>query len=315
MTQSKIRRYLRHGMLPQLSVFEAVARLGSFTRAGEELYMAQPTVSVQIKKLTETIGAALLEQVGKTVRITSVGKELQVLCSEIFQAFSRFEQKVADTRGLQTGSLDIAASTVANYFASRMLVEFAKAYPGIEVRLHVGQRQSLLDRIAANTDDLYLMANPPSGDEVVAQRLLPNPIVVFARSDHPLAGQVNIPFARFAREPLLVRESGSGTRMTTDQLFRDRGIAPCIRMELGSNEAIREALTSGLGVSIMSRQLAGVDLDANLAVLDVEGFPVESYWYLVYPVGKQLSFIAQTFLDFVRKEALGLAAAPNNRLA
>ena len=184
-----------------------------------------------------------------------------------------------------------------------------------ELRPHVGFRQSLLDRIAANTDDLYLMANPPSGDEVVAQRLLPNPIVVFARSDHPLAGQVNIPFARFAREPLLVRESGSGTRMTTDQLFRDRGIAPCIRMELGSNEAIREALTSGLGVSIMSRQLAGVDLDANLAVLDVEGFPVESYWYLVYPVGKQLSFIAQTFLDFVRKEALGLAAAPNNRLA
>ena len=78
MTQSKIRRYLRHGMLPQLSVFEAVARLGSFTRAGEELYMAQPTVSVQIKKLTETIGAPLLEQVGKTVRLTSVGKELQV---------------------------------------------------------------------------------------------------------------------------------------------------------------------------------------------------------------------------------------------
>ncbi len=308
MPQSKIRRYLRHGMLPQLSVFEAVARLGSFTRAGEELYMAQPTVSVQIKKLTETIGAPLLEQVGKTVRITSVGKELQAASSEIFQALSRFEQKVADTRGLQIGTLDIAASTVAKYFTSRMLVDFAKAYPGIEVRMYVGRQQSLLERIAANTDDLYLMANPPAGDEVVAQRLLPNPIVVFAHREHRLAGQANIPFARMAQEPLLLREAGSGTRMTTERLFRERGMTPSIRMELGSNEAIREALTAGLGVSIMSRQSAGVDLDANLTTLDVEGFPIESYWYLVYPVGKQLSFIAQTFLDFVRKEAQRLEA-------
>jgi DNA-binding transcriptional LysR family regulator len=307
-TQSKIRRYIRHGMLPQLGVFEAVARLGSFTRAAEELYMAQPTVSVQIKKLTETIGQPLLEQVGKTVRITSVGRELQVVCGELFQTLSRFEQKVADTRGLQTGTLDIAVSTVAKYFASRMLVEFAKAYPGIDVRMHVGHQRSLLERIAANTDDMYLMTNPPAGEEMVSLRLLPNPIVVFAHRDHPLAGQASIPFTSFAKEPLIVRESGSGTRKTAEQLFRERGATPRIRMELGSNEAIREALTSGLGVSIMSRQSAGVDLDANLTVLDVEGFPLESHWYLVYPVGKQLSFIAQTFLDFMRKEAQRLAA-------
>ena len=96
MPQSKIRRYLRHGTLPQLSVFEAVARLGSFTRAAEELYMAQPTVSVQIKKLTETIGLPVLEQVGKTVRLTPVGRELQTVCSEIFATLTRFEQRVAD---------------------------------------------------------------------------------------------------------------------------------------------------------------------------------------------------------------------------
>lgn len=271
--------------------------------------MAQPTVSVQIKKLTETIGSPLLEQVGKTVRLTSVGKELQFASSEIFQAFTRFEQKVADTRGLQTGSLHIAASTVAKYFTSRMLVEFAQVYPGIDVRMHVGHRQSLMDRIAANMDDLYLMANPPSVDDVVSLRLLPNPIVVFARRDHPLSGKTKIPFARFAQEPLIVREAGSGTRMTTERLFNERGITPSIRMELGSNESIREALSAGLGVSIMSRQLAGVDLDANLTVLDVEGFPLESHWYLVYPVGKHLSFIAQTFLDFVRKHAQSRGAA------
>ncbi len=309
MTQSKIRRYLRHGTLPQLSVFEAVARLGSFTRAAEELYMAQPTVSVQIKKLSETIGLPVLEQVGKNVRLTSVGRELQAACSEIFNTLTRYEQKVADMRGMQTGSLHIAASTVAKYFATRSLAEFLKAYPGIDAKMHVGHRQSLLHRIGENTDDLYLMMNPPSSDEAVSLRLLSNPIMVFAHADHPLAGEKNIPFSRLMQEPLLVREPGSGTRMTTDRLFRERGLTPTIRMELGSSEAIRESIRAGLGISILSRHAIDDEVEPGLITLDVEGFPLESHWHLVYPVGKQLSFIAQTFLDFVRKEAQRLASA------
>jgi DNA-binding transcriptional LysR family regulator len=299
MPQSKIRRYLRHGTLPQLSVFEAVSRLGSFTRAAEELYMAQPTVSVQIKKLTESIGLPVLEQVGKSVRLTPVGKELMIHCREIFQTFERFEQKVADMRGMQTGSLHIAASTVAKYSASRSLAAFLTVHPGIDAKMHVGHRQTLLARISENADDLYLMMNPPSSDEVVSLRLLPNPIVVVAHAAHPLAGEKSIPFSRLEKEPLLIREPGSGTRMTTDRLFREHGVTPTIRMELGSNEAIRESIRAGLGISILS----GYELEPGLVTLNVEGFPVESYLHLVYPVGKQLSFVAQTFLDFVRKAA------------
>ena len=302
MPQSKIRRYLRHGTFPQLSVFEAVARLGSFTRAAEELYMAQPTVSVQIKKLTETIGLPVLEQVGKSVRLTPVGKELLASCSEIFATLTRFEQKVADMRGMQTGSLHIAASTVAEYFASRSLAEFLKVHPGIDAKMHVGHRQSLLNRIGENADDLYLMMEPPSGDEVVSLRLLPNPVMVFAPADHPLAKEKKIPFARLAKEPLLAREPGSGTRMTTERLFCEHGLTPNIRMELGSNEAIRESIRAGLGIAILSRYAVGVEIEPGLVMLDVEGFPVESYCHLVYPVGKQLSFVAQSFLDFMRKE-------------
>ena len=309
MPQSKIRRYLRHGTFPQLSVFEAVARLGSFTRAAEELYMAQPTVSVQIKKLTETIGLPVLEQVGKSVRLTPVGKELLASCSEIFATMTRFEQKIADMRGMQTGSLHIAASTVAKYFASRSLAAFLKVHPGIDAKMHVGHRGSLLDRIGENADDLYLMMDPPGGDEVVSLRLLLNPIMVFAYADHPLAKEKKISFARLAQEPLLAREPGSGTRMTMDRLFREHGLMPNIRMELGSNEAIRESMRSGLGLSILSRYAIGVEIESGLVTLDVEGFPVESHCHLVYPVGKQLSFVAQTFLDFMRKEAQRLMPA------
>lgn len=306
MPQSKIRRYLRHGTLPQLSVFEAVARHGSFTRAAEELYMAQPTVSVQIKKLTETIGLPVLEQVGKSVRLTPVGKELQAACSEIFATLTRFEQKVADMRGMQTGSLHIAASTVAKYFASRSLAEFLKVHPGIEAKMHVAHRQHLMNRIGENADDLYLMLNPPGGDEVVSLRLLPESIVVYAPEGHALAREKRIAFARLAQEPLLVREPGSGTRMTSDRLFREHGVTPNIRIELGSNEAIRESIRAGLGIAILPRH--AVSNDAGLVMLDVEGFPIEAHCHLVYPVGKQLSFVAQTFLDFMRKEGQRLAA-------
>ncbi len=303
MSQSKIRRYLKHGTLPQLAVFEAVARLKSFTRAAEELYMAQPTVSVQIKKLTETVGLPLFEQVGKGVHLTSVGRELHEACADIFKTLASFDERIANLRGIETGTLHIAASTVAKHFASRALAEFGKNHPGIEVKLHVGHRQSLIERIAGNADDLYLMSNPPGGDDIVTQRILPNPVVVMARADHPLAAQTAVPFARIAREPLLIREAGSGTRMTTEQIFAQHGIKPVIRMELGSSEAIREAMLAGLGITILPRYAMGFELDPQLSVIDAEGFPVESHWHFVYPIGKQLSFAAQTFLDFVRKQA------------
>lgn len=308
MPNSSIRRYIRHGTLPQLCVFEAVARLGSYTRAAEELYMAQPTVSVQIRKLTETIGLPLLEQVGKTVRPTPIGRELLASCAQVFAAFSSFERNVADLRGLQTGTLDIAVTSGAKSFASRTLVEFAKCYPEVKVRMHVAPRQGLLDRIAANVDDLYLMSDPPGGTDVVSMRLLANPIVVLAQREHPLAGKKGISFEAFAKEPLVIREPGSGSRALMERLFANRGLSPCIRMELGTSEAILEALAAGIGVSIASRHIVSSDFASCLTELDVEGFPLASHWYLVYPVGKRISFIAQAFLDLVRAQTQPAAA-------
>jgi LysR family transcriptional regulator, low CO2-responsive transcriptional regulator len=304
MQQSKIRRYLKHGMLPQLCVFEAVTRLGSFTRAAEELYMAQPTVSVQIKKLTETIGLPLFEQVGRRVQPTAVGRELYSACREIFKSLSEVERTLSDLRGLKSGTLQVATSAAAKHFAPRLLAEFVKFYPGIEVALHVGRRQTLLERLAGNIDDLYILVNVPTDTDIVVQRILPNALVPFARADHPLARERGIPFARFAQEPFLIRESGSGTRMAVEQAFARHGISPRIRMELGNDEAIKEAVLSGVGVSILFRHSLGFDADVgHLAALDVEGFPLESYWHFIYPVGKQLSFVAQSFMDFARKEA------------
>lgn len=313
MQTGKIRRYLKHGMLPQLRVFEAVARHGSFTRAAEELYLAQPTVSVQIRKLTETVGMPLLEQIGKRVHPTGAGRSLYAACQEIFRTLDGVESSLSDFRGLKAGTLRIATSTSGKYLVPRLLAEFVKLHPGIAVTLHVNHRKAVLERLFQNVDDLYVFSNPPEEENVVVQRILPNPLLVFARADHPLARARRIPFARLAREPLLMREPGSGTRMIAERLYARHGLEPLIGMELGSNEAIRESILAGFGVSFLYRYSLGLDAEyGQLAPLDVEGFPVESHWHLAYPVGKRLPFVTESFMDFARMESPRVMAEANN---
>jgi len=303
MPQSNIHRYLRHGTLPQLCMFEASARLGSFTRAAEELHMAQPTASVQIKKLTETVGLPLFEQIGKRIYLTEAGHRLQASCEEMFRTLANLEDALAGMRGLDSGHLRLAVSTATKYFAPRMLTLFIRRHPGIEVSLQIHNRQALIERLAANQDDLYIFADPPESEELVTQTILPNPMVVFARADHPLAREKNIPFARLAQEAFLMREPGSGTRLAAEAIFDRHQLKPQVKMELSSNEAITQAILAGFGVSILSRYTLGLETEqAQLTCLDVEGFPLERHWHFVYPIGKQISAAAKEFMDLVRIE-------------
>ena len=303
MPQTVIRRFMRHGMLPQLAVFECAARLGSFTRAAEEMHLAQPTVSIQIKKLSEMLGLPLFEQIGKKMHLTPAGEALQEGCRDLFAAFGRIDDSLARLRGLEGGRLRLAVSTTGKYFAPRLLAGFVGLHPKVEVSLQIHNRQALIDRLARNEDDLYIFANPPTDQEVVCQPIMPNPMVLFARVDHPLARKSTIPFAALAHEPFLMREPGSGTRNVAWEAFDRNGIAPRIRMELSNNEAIKQAILAGLGVSILSRYTLGLDTEQNqLAVLDVEGLPIDRPWQFVYPVGKQIPPAARAFMDFVRAE-------------
>lgn len=307
MPQTAIRRYLRHGMLPQLAMFEAAARLGSFTRAADALHVAQPTVSAQIKKLSDTLDLPLFEQIGKKMYLTPAGTALHQGCNELFATLARVEESLSNLRGLDSGRLRLGVSTTGKYFAPRLLAAFVQQHPNIEVSLQIHNRQTLLERLCRNEDDLFIFANPPTAQEVVCQPILPNPMVVFARADHPLAGQKRIPFAALAQQRFLMREPGSGTRLVCYQLFDQFGIKPQVRMELSTNEAIKQAILAGLGISILSQYTLGLDVtQSQLAILDVEGLPVERPWQFVYPVGKQISSVARAFMDFVRTDAVTL---------
>ncbi|MGA8146403.1 MAG: LysR family transcriptional regulator [Gallionellaceae bacterium] len=293
---------MRRSTLRQLELFEAIARLGSFTRAAEELFLTQPTVSMQIKKLSDTVGLPLFEQVGKKIYLTDIGHELHRTCRGISEQLSNFEMIAADMKGLKTGKLRLAVVTTAKYFAPRLLGTFCQQYPGVDVSLKVSNRERVLERLANNLDDLYILGQPPVDADVVAEAFLENFLVAIAPANHALARKKKIPLERLSREPFLLREHGSGTRMATERLFGELGLKLKMRMELGSNEAIKQAVIGGLGVSVLSRHTLESDTPTRqYVVLDVQGFPIKRHWYFVYPTGKQLSIIARTFVDHLRQ--------------
>jgi DNA-binding transcriptional LysR family regulator len=299
---------MRNSTLRQLELFEAIARLGSFTRAAEELFLTQPTVSMQIKKLSDTVGMPLFEQVGKKIYLTDIGHELHRTCCGISEHLANFEMIAADMKGLKKGKLRLAVVTTAKYFAPRLLGTFCQQYPGVDVSLKVSNRERVLERLANNQDDLYILGQPPEDVDVVAEAFLENNLVVIAPANHPLAKKKRIPLERLAGEPFLLREPGSGTRMATERQFAESGLKPKMRMELGSNEAIKQAVIGGLGVSVLSRHTLESDMPTKqFTVLNVQGFPIKRHWYFVYPSGKQLSVIARTFVDHLRQASQGSA--------
>lgn len=294
---------IRHLTLRQLQIFDSIVRQGSFTKAAEELFLTQPTVSMQIKKLTETIGMPLFYQVGRKTRPTEVGEVLHDACKRMFSTLSDLETVVANFQGLHRGRLRVGVITTAKYFIPELLGGFSTQYPGIDVSLKVTNRERVLERLSQGEDDIYVLGQAPEDQGLVAIPFAPNPLVVVASTEHPLAGERNIPLSRLAEEPLIVREPGSGIRDTTMRLFRDHGLRPKVRMELGSNEAIKHAVVGGLGVSILSLHTLTLEgAGGPVDLLDVEGFPIERQWYFVYPKDEQPSLIAKTFLEYAQQK-------------
>ncbi len=300
MPQPRIRRYLRHGTLPQLAVFEASARLKSFTRAAEELHLAQPTVSAQMRKLSETLGAPLFEQVGRHIRLTEAGRRAHEHCLEVLAAFARLDDSLQSFRQGASGDLRLAIAGAATGFVTRMVAEFGDAHPDIAISVRIDNRESLLARLRAREDDLYLFADAPEDGGIVRQAILANPLVVVAPRAHHWTRARNITLAELGRQPLVLREPGSGTRACVLAAFARAGVMPEVRLELASDDAIRSAVAHGAGLGVLPRHGFGAANGADaLAELDVAGFPLARHWHFAYPAEGRLSPAAQAFLRHV----------------
>lgn len=295
----------------QLETFAEVARQQSFTRAAEALHLTQPAVSIQIRQIVETIGLPLFEQNGREIALTAAGEELLTTVHDLDDAWNRFESAIDDLKGFKRGKLRVGLVTTAKHFLPRMLGDFYRRYPDIDIQLEIANRQGIVERLLGNQDDLYVMSYPPTNLDIVSQPFLDNEYVVLAPEAHWAVGKA-LTLQELATEPFLLREQGSGSRHVIDQHMRDTGIQLKVRLSLASNEAIRELVASGMGLTVLSRQALG-DRPGHdgLAILDVAGFPLKRQWNVVHLRGKVLSLPARAFLaDLLRSTAGGGRTSP-----
>ncbi|OUD13173.1 LysR family transcriptional regulator [Thioflexithrix psekupsensis] len=305
--------------LRQLTLFRAVAEHLSFTRAAAELCLTQPAVSIQIKQLEGHIGTALFEQIGKRIYLTDAGRELYAASKDIFARIDALEMSLNELQGSIKGQLKLSVVTTATYFIPHLFSAFLKKHPEVNIRLNVTNRHSTLARLANNEDDLVVMGQVP--DDLTVQTLgqplpfLENSLVVVAPPDHPLVGQANISLKRLAKETFLVRELGSGTRSAMETAFTEHGLVLKTGFEFGSTEAIKQGVCAGLGLSVLSRNTLILELAAGtLCILDVQGFPLQRSWNVVYLNEKKLSLVARTFLDFLLTQTEQVLREANERI-
>ncbi len=295
--------------LRQLQVFESVARHLSHSRAAEELFLSQPAVSMQIKQTEEAVGLPLFEQVGKKLYLTEAGRELLRYSRSILQQLEEMEGVFGEMKGLARGQLNIAVVSSANYFMPQLLAKFFQQHPGIQVSLHVANRDAVLRQLDENRVDLAIMGQPPPGTEMQAESFLHNPLVVIAPPRHPLAAMRHIKPAQLAQETFLLREPGSGTRGVVERFFAQYRVRLPSSMEMDTNEAIKQSVQAGMGLSIISRHSIELELETGrLVMLDAEHFPIVRDWYIVHRKNKRLSAAAQAFKRFLLDEAEKLAA-------
>ena len=296
---------MRRLTLRQFRVFDAVARHLSFSRAAEELHLSQPAVSMQVRGIETILGMRLTEQLGKKIFLTEAGREVLHASQAITARLDDLQANLAQLRSIDSGQLNLAATSTVNVVATDILARFRGRHPGVSVHLDVSNRAAVLDQLVGNRIDLAIMGQVPDGLGLDAIRFMDNPLVVIAPPDHPLVGQKNISMASLATESFLVREAGSGTRGAMERFFAARSLEIRSSMEMSSNEAIKQAVQAGLGLGILSLQTLEMELALKrLAVLEVEGFPIMRHWYIVHRADKRLSPVAQAFKEFV------LAPAP-----
>ena len=289
-----------HFTLRQLQVFEKVADHLNYSRAAEELYLSQPAVSMQIKQLETHIGLPLFEQMGKKIFLTEAGRELFHYSRTITQQLAEMQSVFNEMKGLGQGRLTLSVVNTANYFTPQLLAKFCRRYPGINVNLHVANRDAVLKQLADNSTDLAIMGQPPEGMDVSAESFLENPLVVIAAPDHSLAKLKRVKFTRLASETFLSREPGSGTRSAMERVFAQHHIQPHISMEMETNEAIKQAVQAGMGLGILSLHSIELEVETRrLAMLNVEHFPLLRHWYVVHRSSKRLSGAALAFKDFL----------------
>lgn len=288
--------------LNQLQIFLKVVKTGSVTKASEELHLTQPAVSIQLKNFQNQFDIPLIEVVGRKIYITDFGREIAETAENIIDQVYAINYKTMEYKGQLTGRLKISVVSTGKYVMPFFLSDFINQHPGVELLMDVTNKNKVVKSLENNEVDFALVSILPTKLNVHKLDLLQNKLY--------LVGNTNTRFKEalltkdiFREMPLLFREKGSGTRQTMESFIERNNIPVLKKMELTSNEAIKQAILAGLGYSIMP--LIGIKSELHnneLEIIPVKGLPIKTVWSLIWLKGKSHSPVCISFLDYLKKE-------------
>ena len=288
--------------LNQLKIFLKIAERGSITKAAEELHLTQPAVSNQLKNFQDQFDIPLTELVGRKIYITDFGKEIAQSAERILNEVATIDFKTHAFKGQLTGRLKLSVVSTGKYVMPYFLASFMSQNPGVELQMDVTNKQGVIGTMEENSVDFSLVSILPSSMQLEKLDLLENKLYLVSNQSQKFK---KVPYSKnlFKDLPLIYREGGSATRQAMEIFFEQNHVLAIKKMELTSNEAVKQAVLAGLGYSIMP--LIGIrnELQSNgLQIIPVNGLPVKTMWRLIWPKGKNHSPVASAFLRYVEKE-------------
>lgn len=292
--------------LHQLLVFSKIAQHQSITKAAESLGLTQPAISIQLRNFQSQFDIPLTEIVGRKLYVTDFGKEIADAANRILEEIESINLKTAAYKGYLSGKLKLAVVSTGKYVMPYLLTDFVKAHPDVEIVMDVANRQQVLLSIERNEVDFALIHMVPDHFSGERLELMPNKFYLVCNSEQkPMMQKVNRGLV--SSMPMIFRESGSGTRMLMERFLEKAGIRAKKKMELTSNEAVKQAVVAGLGCSVMP--VFGIRNELRSGLLqkiDYPGLPIESTWNLIWLKGKSFSPSAGAFLAHLREQGSSL---------
>ncbi|MCX6317196.1 MAG: LysR family transcriptional regulator [Bacteroidetes bacterium] len=288
--------------LHQLAVYLKVSELKSITRASEELHLTQPAVSIQLKNFQDQFDVPLTEVVGRRLYITDFGKEIAIAARNILDEVHAINYRSQAFRGKLSGRLKLSIVSTGKYIMPSFLSGFMKQYEEAELQMDVTNKAKVIISLEENEVDFSLVSVLPENLKVEKLELLRNKLFLVGEGGHPFHRKT-YDKSILDNIPLIFREPGSGTRHTMEKFLERNRLQVKKKMELTSNEAVKQAVIEGLGYSIMP--LIGIKNElknGDLKIIPVKGLPIQSVWNLIWLKGKKLSPVADRFLTYLRRE-------------
>lgn len=286
--------------LHQLQVFIKVVDLKSVTKASEELFMSQPAVSIQLKNLQDQFDIPLTEVIGRKLHVTDFGKEIYQMAKRIIEEVEAINYKTMAYKGFLTGKLSFSIVSTGKYVMPYFITEFLNKNPGIDLVMDVTNKTKVLQSVISNEIDFALVSVVPNALSVYEEILLENNLFVVGRKSI-MPNKKQFEKNDFKELPLVFREEGSATRYFMEQYLKTNRIQVPKKIELTSNEAVKQAIIAGLGYSIMPIIGLKNELKSkDLVIIPTKGFPVKSDWRIIWLKNKKLSPVASAYIDFLR---------------